>query len=141
MNFFLTALLLYVFPCEKVNEMQLQSGDIYLYESAPKMYGQGFIGFIITDSVSAIQRISYKIFFSGGHISKVDKAIHTETHPYTKKTDGSIYVEGIRLLAYSTGAFSNKRKMNPEELYKLPESDFLNKTNKEKMDVLDEFYR
>lgn len=122
----------------KDNDFPIKEG-IYIYEFAVKKPGHAYVGFIITNDTLAIQRIGYEIFFSKRGIVKVDRGVYKGfiPHKFMEKNDGNIFVEGFRLLCFSSGNFKDRNKLIPDDIYKMISPDFLNITNEERCEILE----
>ncbi|HOU97504.1 MAG TPA: hypothetical protein PLP65_01530 [Bacteroidales bacterium] len=123
--------------CSKVNNVQVVEGETYIYEYAIKKPGQAYVGFIILKDSLIVQDICFTINFSDGKIKDVTKAegIKSNTCKYSKKENGNIYVGS--LLCYTSENFTSRRKLIPDDIYKMISPDFLNMTNKERLKMLD----
>lgn len=123
--------------CSKNNNVHVVEGETYIYEYAVKKPGQAYIGFIVLKDSLIVQDICFTINFSEGKIKDVTKAerIKSNTRKYSKKENGNIYVGS--LLCYSSEGFINRRKLIPDDIYKMISPDFLNMTNRERLKMLD----
>ena len=66
-----------------------------------------------------------------------EERLKTNAHKYIKKEDGNIFVEGLRLLCYSSINFEKRNKLIPDDIYKMISPDFIDITNKERIKVLE----
>lgn len=104
--------------------------NVYIYEFAIKKPGRTNFGFIIIDG-NMYQDISFDIHFSEGKINKIKKAV-TPFYPKNNiiKKIGSSYL--------SSEDFVRKRRFIPDNIYKMISPSFLEVTNKERLQILNE---
>jgi len=117
--------------CEQTNcQEAVIDGNIYIYEFAIKKPGRANLGFVIVDS-NLYQKVSFDIHFSKDQITKVTRTI-SPSHSDNKITKrlGSFY--------YSSEDFVNKRRLIPDNVYKMISIAFLEMTNKERLKILNE---
>lgn len=123
--------------CEGESQSQSYStGDksLYIFEYFPKIYGQAIICFIETQDTFALQT-SFKVYYTKDRIIKVIKTVDCSIYKYQKKTDGNVYVYGLKEECYSSGNFKEK-KVYSDDFYKLLSSNFLDIDNTERKSIL-----
>lgn len=133
MNMKKVLILLFMFTAynkvySQLPQKQIIDGDVYIYEFAIKRPGRANLGFIIVDS-NSYQDISFDVYFSKGKINKVNRTIspvYSENNVADKL--GNFY--------YSSDDFIKKRRLIPDNIYKMIDSSFLEMTNKERLKIL-----
>ena len=119
---------------------QIIDGDVYIYEYAIKKPNQAHIGFIIIDNDLIVQDICFTVNFSKGQVKNVfrrDNEI-TNTVQYSKREDGNILTERNAFLCYNSENFIRGERQIPDYIYKMISSSFLEMTNKERLNMLNE---
>jgi hypothetical protein len=129
--------------CDKAegqsSQIAIVDGNVYMYEYAIKKPNQVHIGFIIISNDLIIQDIGFIVNFSKGKMKNVfrrDNAI-TNTVQYSKK-DGNILIKRNKFLCYDNGNFINREKRISDSIYKMISPSFLEITNKERLEMLNE---
>lgn len=112
----------------QLSQTPIIDGDIYIYEFAIKIPGRANLGFIIVDRDS-YQDISFDVYFSKGKISKVNRTISPVY------SDNNV-ADKLGNLYYSSDDFIKKRRLIPDNIYKMICSSFLEMTNKERLKIL-----
>jgi hypothetical protein len=120
--------------CDKTNGQLSQTpiidGYVYIYEFAIKRPGRANLGFIIVES-SSYQDISFDIHYSKGKINKVNKIVRTVY------SDDNI-AEKLGSFYYDSDDFVKKRRLIPDNIYKMISPSFFEMTNKERLKILNE---
>jgi len=126
----LTLLFMLIY-CDK-SEAQLSSTehDIYMYEFAIKRPGRANLGFLIVKH-DKYQEISFDIRFSKDKIDRVNKTIRIL--PLDDKV-----VERSGDFYYNSDDFVKKHRLIPDNIYRMISSSFLEITNKERLQILNE---
>lgn len=105
-------------------------GDVYIYEFAIKKPGRANLGFIIVES-NSYQDISFDIHYSKSRIDKVNKTVSpVYSNNNIAEKLGSFY--------YDSDDFVKKRRLIPDNIYKMISSSFWEITNKERLEILNE---
>ena len=133
MKYLILTLLFMLIYCDK-SDAQLSTfeHDIYMYESAIKRSGQANFGFLIVKH-DKCQEISFDIRFSKDKIDKVSKTIRILPLEYEViERSGDFY--------YNSDDFVKKHRLIPDNIYKMISSSFLEITNKERLQILNELF-
>ncbi|MFR2068956.1 MAG: hypothetical protein ACLS4S_01680 [Bacteroides nordii] len=126
--FTLLFMLLY---CDKSDaQLSTLEHDIYIYEFAMKRPGRVNLGFLIVEH-DKYQEISFDIRFSKDKVDKVNKTIRTL--PLDDKV-----VERSGDFYYNSDDFVKKYRLIPDNIYKMISFSFLEITNKERLQILNE---
>lgn len=105
-----------------------------------KKHNQAHIGFIVINNDLIVQDISFTVNFSKGKVKNVCRRDHivTKMLRYSKREDGNILTERNAFLCYNSENFIRRGKQIPDYIYKMISSSFLEMTNKERLNVLNE---
>ena len=131
MKYLIFTLLFMLIYCDK-SDAQLATfeHDIYMYEFAIKRPGWANLGFLIVKH-DKCQEISFDIHFFKDKIDKVNKAIRIL--PLDDKV-----VERSGDFYYNSDDFVKKHRLIPDNIYRMISSSFLEITNKERLQILNE---
>ncbi len=110
--------------------------NIYIFEYPGKIYGQTIIGFFQTNDTFA-EQIFFKITFTNEKIITVKKEIDNTKYKYLKKQDGNLYIDGLNLICFEEKIFKNKM-INTINFYNLLSKDFLDISNKDRLNILEQ---
>ena len=113
---------------------------IYIYDYAMKKHNQAHIGFIVINNDLIVQDISFTVNFSKGKVKNVCRRDHVVTKilRYSKREDGNILTERNAFLCYNSENFIRGERQIPDYIYKMISSSFLEMTNKERLNMLNE---
>ena len=131
MKYLIFTLLFMLIYCDK-SDAQLATfeHDIYMYEFAIKRPGRANLGFLIVKH-DECREISFDIHFSKDKIDKVNKTIRIL--PLDDKV-----VERSGDFYYNSDDFVKKHRLIPDNIYRMISSSFLEITNKERLQILNE---
>ena len=129
------------------NELEAQlpqtsiiEGDVYIYDYAMKKHNQAHIGFIVINNDLIVQDLSFIVNFSKSKVKNVCRrdCVVTKILRYSKREDSNILTERNAFLCYNSENFIRRGKQIPDYIYKMISSSFLEMTNKERLNVLNE---
>ena len=126
----LTLLFMLIYFDKSDAQLSTFEHDIYMYESAIKRSGWANLGFLIVKH-DECQEISFDIRFSKEKIDKVNKTIRIL--PLDDKV-----VEWSGGFYYNSDDFVKKHRLIPDNIYRMISSSFLEITNKERLQILNE---
>lgn len=113
------------------SQIQMLDQEMYIYEFAIKKIGRANIGFLIIEN-NLCWDISFDVHFSKDKIKKVDKFVRIYYYDNNiAKKIGGFY--------HSNNDFVKKRRLIPDNIYKIISPFFLEITNKERLEILDGF--
>lgn len=123
--------------CETCENQSYSTGDrgLYIFEYSSKIYGQSVLCFLETQDTLA-QITSFTVYYTKDRISRVTKTVDRSRYKYQKKEDGNVYVDGLKVMCCDSGNFNEKKKVNSADFYKLLSANFLEKDNKERLEIL-----
>lgn len=126
-------LLFMLFHCVKPEaQLPIVECDVYIYEFAIKRLGRINLGFLIVERDSC-QNLSFDVRFSKGKINAVNKTDDLfQLEDKIAERLGDFYC--------NSDDFAKKDRLIPDSIYKMISSSFLEITNKERLEVLNEYF-
>jgi len=112
------------------------TSKVYIYDFAPKMYGQSTVCFLIVEGDIVTKEINYKVYFSKKGIDMVTGSEKLIRKEYLLDVDGNIILNGSTKKGFTTKSFL-LNKHHSDELYQTIKLDFLKLPNDKKLHLLE----
>lgn len=121
-------------------QVSMAESGIYIYEYAVKKPNQVHIGFIIMENDVIVHDICYTVNISKNKVKRVFRTdkVTTGTLKYSNQEDGSIVLDKNAHICYSSSGFINRKKLIPDSIYNTISRSFFEKTNMERMQLLND---
>ncbi|MBT9873165.1 hypothetical protein GPL06_10135 [Bacteroides salyersiae] len=132
MKCLILTLLFILIYCDKSDAQLSTFEHEYIYEFAIKRPGRVNLGFLIVER-DKYQEILFDIRFSKDKIDKVNKTVRIL--PLNNKV-----VERSGDFYYNSDDFVKKHRLIPDNIYRMISSSFLEITNKERLQILNELF-
>lgn len=137
MNIF--SLLSLVFSLNINDGTQAVNSNIYVYDISSKILGHSTICFALVNDSVVDKKIVYDVYFSAQNkirrISKTEELINVS---YTVDVDNNIRIKNSIYSAYTSENFSVvENRFNSNEFYKMLDKNFINMTNKQRLECIE----